>query len=87
MEGRYFIGIDLHRNYFTFYSSNEKGEEEMKDKLPNSEKAIDYLLRKFKETPEVVIEATRNWMWMVKALKDRGCKVVLAHPLKTKAIA
>ncbi len=29
----------------------------------------------------------RNWMWFVKTLQERGCKVVLAHPLKTKAIA
>lgn len=41
----------------------------------------------FPNKPNVVVEATRNWMWFVQDLKAKGCNVTLAHPFKTKAIA
>jgi len=84
---QYFVGIDLHRQYFTYHATDKKGKDLLREKLPNSFDALDYLMRQFPSPPKVVIEATRNWMWLVKALKERGCKVTLAHPLRTKAIA
>jgi len=87
MEQQYFIGIDLHRQYFTCYATDGKGNKFLKERLSNCQEAVDYLINHFPFPPKVVIEATRNWMWLVKALKEKGCQVNLAHPLKTKAIA
>ena len=33
------------------------------------------------------MEATGNWMWLYELLEDQCPDVVLAHPLRTKAIA
>ena len=87
MEEEYFVGIDLHRQYFTCYATNGKGDEILKERLSNCQEAVDYLVKHFPFPPKVVIEATRNWMWLVRALREKGCQVSLAHPLKTKAIA
>jgi transposase len=35
----------------------------------------------------LVVEATGHWMWLYELLEDRYPDLVLAHPLKTKAIA
>lgn len=83
----YYVGIDLHRNSFSYHATDKKGNDLLKEKLPNSQEAIDYLISQFSTPPKMVIEATINWMWLVKALKEKGCQVILAHPLKTKAIA
>lgn len=83
----YFVGIDLHRQYFTAWGTDEKGKEIFKARLKNATSSVEKLVDAFPKPPQVVVEATRNWMWLVKSLRDKGCEVKLAHPLKTKAIA
>lgn len=85
----YFVGIDLHRNYFTYFASDAKGNEVAKGKLLNSTESVDSLISSFPKQAviKVVVEATRNWMWLTSLLTQEGCDVKLAHPFKTKAIA
>lgn len=82
-----YIGIDLHRRQFTAAVMDEKGTLLYGDTYDNSQEAVTSLLTHCQPHPSVVIEATRNWMWLVAALREKGCQVSLAHPLKTKAIA
>lgn len=35
----------------------------------------------------IAVEATGNWMWLYELIEERHPDLVLAHPLKTKAIA
>ncbi len=87
MEQKYYLGIDLHRDSFTAYGTDTKGEEVIKGKYQNNYDSITSLLKVFTVKPHVVVEATRNWMWFVNDLQRKGCQVTLAHPFKTKAIA
>lgn len=87
MKHKYYLGIDLHRDSFTAYGTDDKGQEILKGKYRNSYDSIDSLLSVFPTKPNVVVEATRNWMWFVQDIKIKGCNVTLAHPFKTKAIA
>jgi len=87
MDQKYFLGVDLHRDSFTVYGTNLKGEKILSGKYQNNYDSINTVVNSFFSPPSVVVEATRNWMWMVNYLKKITCKVTLAHPLKTKAIA
>ena len=81
-----YIGIDLHRDNFHAVVMNRKGEVNHSQKYPNTLDSVDLLLEECCGKSKAVIEATRNWMWLVNSLKEKDCDVVLAHPLKTKAI-
>lgn len=82
-----YIGIDLHRDFFVAVAQDSSGTELFKKRYNNSVESVDTLLSDFVEPPMVVVEATRNWMWFIAALQEKGCAVQLAHPFRTKAIA
>jgi transposase len=84
---KYYVGIDLHRDFFVAVAQDEKGSELLKKKYINSVVSVDDLISEFDTPPKIVVEATRNWMWFISALQKKGCKVQLAHPFRTKAIA
>lgn len=84
---KYYVGIDLHRDFFVAVAQNEKGEELLRERYVNSLESVESLLARFDRPPVVVVEATRNWMWFTATLQTRGCDVQLAHPLRVKAIA
>lgn len=86
-KNTYYAGIDLHRNNFVVHVTDSGGVCIHKGKYQNTTEAVDRLLSVIPQTPDIVIEATRNWMWLVGYVKKKGCTVTLAHPLKTKAIA
>lgn len=83
----YYVGIDLHRDFFVAVAQDEKGNELFKKRYNNSIVSVDELVSQFEMPPRVVVEATRNWMWFIAALQEKGCMVQLAHPFRTKAIA
>lgn len=82
-----YIGIDLHRDFFVAVAQDESGSELFRKRYENSLTSVNELVSSFAVPPMVVVEATRNWMWFIAALQERGCKVQLAHPFRTKAIA
>jgi len=59
-----------------------------KAKVHNAAASIEQFLRGFRASMcEAVVEATCNYYWMYEELSGLGCQVILAHPLKTRAIA
>jgi transposase len=82
-----YVGVDLHRDFFVAVGQDSKGTELFKKRYNNSIESVNELISLFSEPPKVVVEATRNWMWFIAALRERGCQVQLAHPFRTKAIA
>lgn len=57
-------------------------------KVTNDAVAIKIALKPFLTQPcQAVMEATTNYYWMTQTLRHLGCDVMLAHPLKTRAIA
>ncbi len=82
-----YVGIDLHRDFFVAVAQDKEGSELFRKRYENSVSSVEELVSEFNEPPIVVVEATRNWMWFIRALKMRGCIVQLAHPFRVKAIA
>ena len=81
-----YVGIDLHKKGFTACAMDEVGKVTHAGGYDNTESNIETLLAVC-NNPSFVIEATQNWMWIVRFLEEKGCPVTLAHPLRTKAIA
>jgi transposase len=81
-----YVGIDLHKKGFAACVTDSFGNISHSDKYSNTQGELLRLISSCKE-PGFVIEATQNWMWMVRILQEMKIPVVLAHPLRTKAIA
>lgn len=83
-----YVGIDLHKKGFTVCAMDQSGiishAGGYKNNINISE--LEKLLLEVKN-PSFVIEATQNWMWMVRYFQKVNLPVALAHPLRTRAIA
>lgn len=82
-----YLGLDLSKKSFHAVIMDEDGETLHSKKYQNTPQELLHVLAKCKDKPKVVLEATLNWMWVVKELKKLKVPVVLAHPARTKAIA
>jgi transposase len=56
-------------------------------RIKNDRRSLGGFLERYRENSHAVVEATRNWMVMYDWLDEFCDDVVLAHPLKVKAIA
>lgn len=81
-----FFGIDIHKSYLVATALGEDGELEQR-KLLNDREELSSYFRVYDGERKAVVEATSNWQWFCDFLEDEGIEAVLAHPLKTKAIA
>ena len=83
------MGIDLHRKYFVATIVDEEGEVTRRDRVSTDRQAItSYLDNLNGDKPErAVMEACYNWSYLYDQLENEFEEVLLAHPLKTKAIA
>ena len=83
------MGIDLHRKYFVATIVDEDGEVVRRDRVSTDRLAIEgYLESLDGEKPgKAVMEACYNWSYLYDQLEGEFEEVLLAHPLKTKAIA
>ena len=79
------LGIDYHKNYSHASIITEDGELR-KEKLLNRKEVFKEFLSEYNDVVAVV-EACWNWPVAVELLEGLVDKVVLAHPLKVKAIA
>jgi transposase len=78
---RQYVGIDLHRRRSTIVRMDEAGEVVSAVNLDNDPIAIALEVAKAGPDPEVAVEATYGWYWLVDALQDAGANVRLAHSL------
>jgi len=83
----HYYGIDIHKEYSVYTKVNEKGTILGQGKVPNEKKAFQEIMGEAVEETKAVIEATGNWYYLHDLLSDLVGEVVVAHPLKTKAIA
>jgi transposase len=80
-----YYGIDIHKKYSVYTGVNEQGMVINQGRLANDREAFKKVIG---DTPaKAVIEATGNWYYLHDLLEDLVDEVVVAHPLKTKAIA
>lgn len=83
-----YVGVDVGKAKCRAALMNQKGAIESEFFFENNTKGIEQLISKLTVEDQVVMESTGNlWLNIYDALDHRSIKVVLANPLKTKAIA
>ena len=83
----YHIGVDYHKSYSHLVVQDGGGRTLRSGRVKNDRHSISAFLDHYKDNSHAVVEATRNWMVMYDWLDAICDDVVLAHPLKVKAIA
>ena len=83
----YHIGVDYHKSYSHLVVQDSAGKTLRSGRVKNDRRSLGSFLERYRENSHAVVEATRNWMVMYDWLDDICDDVVLAHPLKVKAIA
>lgn len=88
MEHLYHIGVDYHKLYSHVVIQDNAGKVIRSGRVKNSKADLEKFLSGFEgKNSHAVLEATRNWTVMHDWLEDVCDEVVLANPLKVKAIA
>ena len=77
---RQYVGIDFHRRRSVIVRKNAAGEKLSSVRVPNDPFAIAAVVAEAGPSPEVVIEATYGWYWIVDWLQEQGATVHLANP-------
>ncbi len=79
--------MDYHKSYSHLVVQDSAGKTLRSGRVKNDHQSLGSFLERYRENSHAVVEATRNWMVMYDWLEDICDDVVLAHPLKVKAIA
>lgn len=82
-----YIGVDLGKRKAVVVKKDQRGKITGKATLAVSEAALTKYFSKQDPKSEVVVEASGNWMFLYETIERYTPQVVLAHPLKTRAIA
>ena len=77
---RQYVGIDFHRRRSVIVRKNAAGEKLGSVRVDNDALSIASALADAGPNPEVVIEATYGWYWIVDWLQEQGAAVHLANP-------
>lgn len=83
----YHIGVDYHKSYSHLVVQDSTGKTLRSGRVRNDRRSLAAFLDRYRDNSHAVVEATRNWMVVYDWLDDICDDVVLAHPLKVKAIA
>lgn len=81
------IGVDYHKAYTHLVVQDSGGKVLRSGRVKNDPQQLSGFLSPYLENSHAVLEATRNWTVMYDWLDELCDDVVLAHPLKVKAIA
>jgi transposase len=87
MSYDYHIGVDYHKTYSHIVVQDAAGKTLRTGRVRNDRRSLAGFLSPFANDAHAVMEATRNWTVMFDWLDEIVDEVVLAHPLKVKAIA
>lgn len=77
---RQYVGIDFHRRRSVNVRLSAVGEKLSSVRVANDPLAIAAAVAEVGPDPEVVIEATYGWYWVVDLLQATGARVHLANP-------
>jgi transposase len=86
-DGPQIVGIDLHRRRSVIVRMDQAGQRLDSCRIDNDPMELAAQIAKAGEHPQVVLEATYGWYWVVDVLQDAGAQVHLAHPLGVKGFA
>jgi transposase len=77
---RQYVGIDFHRRRSVIVRLSAAGEKLSSTRVANDPLAIAAAVAEAGPNPEVVVEATYGWYWVVDLLQATGARVHLANP-------
>ena len=77
---RQYVGIDFHRRRSVIVRMSAMGEKLSSVRVANDPLVIAAAVAEAGPDPEVVIEATYGWYWVVDLLQANGARVHLANP-------
>jgi transposase len=77
---RQYVGIDFHRRRSVIVRMSATGEKLSATRVANDPLAIAAAVGEAGPEPEVVVEATYGWYWVVDLLQAAGARVHLADP-------
>jgi len=81
-----YIGMDVHKEFCQACVIDERGRALSNERFPSTHESLDVFLAGIKDA-KFVLESTGIWEYIYEGIEDRGFEVVLAHPLKVRAIA
>jgi len=81
-----YVGLDVHKEFCQASVLDDNGEEISNERVVTSIEELDRFLDRFREA-RFVLESTGVWEFVYGIVEARGFDVVLAHPLKVKAIS
>ena len=83
-----YIGVDLGKRKAVVVKKDRQGKVTSKVTVAVTQAALEsYYFSKRDRRSQVVVEATGNWMYLYETIERYTPEVVLALPLKTRAIA
>lgn len=82
-----YIGFDIHKRYTFYTQMDAAGQIQRQGKLANTREGMQEFFTGVTEPARVVLEASMNWYHLYDLLEVLEIPVVLAHPLRTRAIA
>ena len=77
---RQYVGIDFHRRRSVIVRMSSSGERLAVTRVANEVGEIAAVIADAGDAPQVVIEATYGWYWVVDLLQELGATVHLANP-------
>lgn len=81
-----FAGLDMHKDSITATIKDDAGNPVRVLKVETSEDGVSYLFRRLGKV-NAVFEASRSWTYYASLLKPYCKELIMAHPLKVRAIA
>jgi transposase len=77
---REYVGVDLHRRRSVIVRVDQQGNHLSTVRVANNPAEVIAAVSAASPNPEVVVEATFGWYWLVDLLQEMGCSVHLASP-------
>ena len=82
----YYVGLDVHKEFCQASVLDESGDELSNIKVPTRKEELESFLAGF-EDARFVLESTGVWEFVYGIVESKGFEVLLAHPMKVKAIS
>lgn len=82
-----YVGLDVHKKYCYATVLDQEGQVVTQGQFLNTREELDVFLQQLHGHNQVALEACGFWEPVYDQLEDHGLDVIVAHPLKTRAIA
>jgi len=81
-----FAGLDVHQDSITATIKDDAGNPVRVQKVETNEDGVCYLFKRMRKV-KAVFEASRSWTYYASLLRPYCKELIMAHPLKVRAIA